>query len=422
MKNTLIYTYIEDIAKRIHDPSLHGAASVMIGAGFSKNADVVDDEISAPNWEELAQTMFESLYEKPKNKEALQNWEILKIKKTSGKNVLKLAEEYKSVFGRNKLNKFIEANINDDNYIPGNLHKKLLSLKWRDVFTTNYDTLLERTIDKINVKFNYKILTNQNDLPGSIQPRIIKLHGSIGSVKHYIICEEDYRIYPIQYAPLVNTVQQAMLETQLCLIGFSGDDPNFLSWLGWLRDNMGENCPTIYLVGLFKNMNIAERMTLEKQNITILDLADMFDNKDNIGHQEALDTFLDKLSEYGKIKEKVFESTPIVSKVGGHKSINDEYYDIMDSFLSRMKEKTNGYLAFNNSYETNEFIASINKHFNELLNLAPNTRQVNVLSKIVGLLRKSYTILEDREANKLVNLVNYIEIKNLKSDRTLLAS
>ena len=187
MNGSLIDSYIEDIAKRIHDPALHGAASVMVGAGFSKNADVVDDELSAPNWEELAVSMFEALYQKPKDEVEMKNWQIQKIKKTSGKNVLKLAEEYKSVFGRNKLNKFIELNINDDMYIPGDPHKKLLSLNWRDVFTTNYDTLLERTIDKINVKFNYQILTSQNDLPGSTHPRIIKLHGSVDHAKHYII-------------------------------------------------------------------------------------------------------------------------------------------------------------------------------------------------------------------------------------------
>lgn len=368
---------------------------------------------------------MEALYEKPSNEAAIQKWEIQKIRKTSGKNVLKLTEEYKSVFGRNKLNKFIEANINDDKYIPGDLHKKLLSLKWRDVFTTNYDTLLERTIDKINVKVNYKILTNQNDLPGSTHPRIIKLHGSVDSAKHYIICEEDYRTYPIQYAPLVNTVQQAMLETQLCLIGFSGDDPNFLSWLGWLRDNMGENCPTIYLVGLFKNMSAAEKMTLENQNITVLDLGDMFDNKANVGHQEALDTFLNKLSEYGKEKEKIFEPVPyegLLFKPDFHKSINDEYFDVMDMFLLKMKEKTNGYLAFQNNQETIRFISSISDHFKELLKLEPNTWQVNTLSKIVYLLRKSYTILEDPDAKKLAELIASIEVEKLKSDKVLLAS
>lgn len=67
------------------------------------------------------------------------------VKKTSGKNVLKLAEEYKVAFGRNKLDKF------DDKFIPGELHVKLLDLNWNDVFTTNYDTLLDRSIDNISV-------------------------------------------------------------------------------------------------------------------------------------------------------------------------------------------------------------------------------------------------------------------------------
>lgn len=38
-----------------------------------------------------------------------------------------------------------------------------------------------------------------------------------------------------------------MLETQLFLIGFSGDNHNFINWVGWLRDNMGENCPGVKL-------------------------------------------------------------------------------------------------------------------------------------------------------------------------------
>jgi hypothetical protein len=423
LNGSLIYSYIEDIAKRIHDPALHGAASVMVGAGFSKNADVVDDEASAPNWEELAVSMFEALYQKPEDEAEIKSWEIQKIKKTSGKNVLKLAEEYKSVFGRNKLNKFIEANINDDRYIPGDLHKKLLSLNWRDVFTTNYDTLLERTIDKINVKFNYKILTSQNDLPGSTHPRIIKLHGSVDSAKHYIICEEDYRTYPVQFAPLVNTVQQAMLETQLCLIGFSGDDPNFLSWLGWLRDNMGENCPTIYLVGLFQNMSAAEKMTLESQNITVVDLGDMF--KGEVGHREALDAFLDKLINYGKEKGKIFEPDPYKFKVHSfdfHKTIDDEYFEVMDKYLTRIKEKTNGYLAFPNDHEASGFTESLKHHLSAFLKLEPSKSRISLLSKMVYLLRRGYIILEDFEAMKIQTLLDIIPEEELKTEKALVSS
>ena len=69
---------------------------------------------------------------------------------------------------------------------------------------------------------NYEIIYSQNDLPGSIKPRIIKLHGSIPQVKPYIISDEDYRTYPDKYSALVNTVQQAMLELGYAYLDFPG--------------------------------------------------------------------------------------------------------------------------------------------------------------------------------------------------------
>ena len=93
LHGTLIHSYIEDIAKRIHDPALYGAASVMVGAGFSKNADMVDDEIFAPNWEELAVSMFESLYKKPTDKAEIKNWEEQKIRKDPAAQVTELLKK-----------------------------------------------------------------------------------------------------------------------------------------------------------------------------------------------------------------------------------------------------------------------------------------------------------------------------------------
>jgi hypothetical protein len=322
-----------------------------------------------------------------------------------------------------ELNKFIEAKINDDKYSPGELHKKLLSLNWRDVFTTNYDTLLERTIDKIDVKFNYKILSDQNDLPGSTHPRIIKLHGSVDNAKKYIISEEDYRTYPIQFAPLVNTVQQAMLETQLCLIGFSGDDPNFLNWLGWLRDNMGENCPNIYLIGLFQDMSDAEKMTLERQSITIVDLGEMFKNR--VSHQEALNTFLDKINEYGKEKETIFEPVPYgidSYSYEFYKSIDDKYFKEMNEFLTKMRRKIEGYLAFPNQQGAKKFSEALKSHLVALVELEPTTQQVKLLSKIVYFLRRGYIILEDSEANKIQKLLESFSKKELQKEKNFLSA
>ena len=98
------------------------------------------------------------------------------------------------------------------------------------------------------------------------------MHGSFPSQSPFIITEEDYRIYPKKFAPFVNTVQQALLEKTLCLIGFSGDDPNFLQWIGWIRDQYEENTKLkIYLISVV-SLPEAQKMLLQKRNVNIVDL------------------------------------------------------------------------------------------------------------------------------------------------------
>lgn len=409
----LVYTYINDIAKRLHDPNKYGSTSVMVGAGFSKNAISLAENTISPNWEELAKTMYESLYPRPDNRDERQKWEKVLVKKTSGKNVLKLAEEYKVAFGRNKLDKFIEDSIEDDKFIPGDLHVKLLDLNWNDVFTTNYDTLLERSINNISVRKNYKILSSQNDLPGSTHPRIIKLHGSIPNAKPYIICEEDYRTYPVKYAPLVNTVQQSMLETQLCLLGFSGDDPNFLNWLGWLRDNMGENCPQIYLCGIFSEMSEFERKMLESQNITVVNLESLIGNNSTNKHYDAISRFLELLENYGQerniFKEIPFRHGPL------WKIDKEQYYNEMLKYTEEVNAEVSKYLVLPVN-AIGDFHKQLYDHFEYVLRQENNQNKLALVSKIAVLLRKCYMPLMDHDAKQIHKLLKDYPFENLPKD------
>lgn len=410
MSAELVYTYINDIAKRLHDPNKYGSTSVMVGAGFSKNAISIAENTVSPNWEELAKTMYESLYPCPDNGDEREKWEKLSVKKTSGKNVLKLAEEYKVAFGRNKLDKFIEDSIEDDKIIPGDLHVKLLDLNWNDVFTTNYDTLLERSIDNISVRKNYKILTSQNDLPGSTHPRIIKLHGSIPNAKPYIICEEDYRTYPVKYAPLVNTVQQSMLETQLCLLGFSGDDPNFLSWLGWLRDNMGENCPQIYLCGIFSEMSEFEKKMLESQNITVVDLESLIENNSANKHYDAINRFLELLKNYG-MKRNIFKEIPFRYNPLWEID-NEEYYHKMLKYTDEVNTEVSKFLVLPVN-AIGDFHKQLYNHFEYVLRLENDQNKFALVSNIAVLLRKCYMPLMDPDAKQIQKLLKDYPFENL---------
>ncbi len=137
------------------------------------------------------------------------------------------------------------------------------------MFTTNYDTLLERTYVPGR---SYKCVQTVNDLATSESPRIIKLHGSLSSNTSFIITEEDYRTYPRRFAPFVNTVRQSLIENAFVLIGFSGDDPNFLEWIGWIRDELANQHAPIYLVGLLALTNV-DRALLSRRKVTPIDLS-----------------------------------------------------------------------------------------------------------------------------------------------------
>ena len=245
-----------------------GHASVMVGSGFSKYAQPArPDAGELPLWHELAMAMFEKLHP-PTPSDGQQR---TPVDFSDPNDALKLAQEYKDSFGRSSLHLYLQQQIRDGDFNPGEFHRRLLKLPWRDVFTTNWDRLLERTLLSVPER-PYSVVHNKDEIPLSAQPRIIKLHGSIDGHYPLIVAEEDYRAYPKRHAPFVNTVQQAMMETVFCLIGFSGSDPNFVEWSRWVQDNLGEAAPRIYLAGWLE-LSAEEREQLRAHNVIAIDLA-----------------------------------------------------------------------------------------------------------------------------------------------------
>ncbi len=272
---------LELIRMNLHE----GKASCFVGAGFSKNAEM-DDTTQMKDWFELADDFYESLYgEKPRDSNVRY------------KSVLRLASQVESSKGRGELESLIHKSLPDERVYPGRLHIELMKLPWSDVFTTNYDTLLEKAFIEAD-RYYYKV-TNKETLLYTPHPRLIKLHGSFPDIRPLIITEEDYRTYPQQFPEFVNTVRQSLIENVLCLIGFSGDDPNFRNWVGWLRDVMGEQAAPVYQITYNDQMHDSNIHLLHDLGIDVVNLADI---KNISGFSEALDFFLTYVAQEYKIK------------------------------------------------------------------------------------------------------------------------
>lgn len=256
-------------------------AAVMVGAGFSRFAQLASETARLPPlWSDLRREMVQRLYgdEDP------------------GRDALKLADEYAVALGRHALDALIRELVRDEQWTPGVLHRRLLALPWADVLTTNWDTLLERT-PLLDPDRAYEAVRVAPDIARTRPPRIVKLHGSLPSHTPFILTEEDFRTYPRRFAPFVNLAQQVLLESELCLLGFSGDDPNFLQWSGWVRDHLGASARRIRLVGAL-DLTPSRRQVLEHHNVSPIDLGPLVASPDlepGERHRRAAEIFLEAL-------------------------------------------------------------------------------------------------------------------------------
>lgn len=238
------------------------SVTAFVGAGFSLNAEIPNN-VKMKTWPQLKDTFLNKLYA---------NNDDDKINDSN--DVVRLSSLIDAQFGHNELDNILEDALPDHLIQPGKLHRMLIQLSWKDIITTNYDTLIERAASQ--VISNYKLVTNKETLLYQPSPRIIKLHGSFPNIRPYIMTQEDYRRYPIDRPEMVNTARQCFLESLVCLIGFSGDDPNFRAWIGWLKDIIGQKrlCPT-YLITYNKGFHDAEKALLSQMGIDIINLAEI---------------------------------------------------------------------------------------------------------------------------------------------------
>lgn len=287
--------------------------SVMVGAGFSKNACP-----EFPSWNELLYDMVDWMYQDDIEAAFLRHLKINPSVKMSfdsfkkrerdriilQKGPLKVVSEYVERKGfRESIEHYIEERIpyidkeNSEFRFTGKHKDKSIRINpehfsahislvkcvnWVKIYTTNYDRLLEYAAG-ISGVIRLKPITKAKDLSiSSDDPVVIKLHGDLyqpdekqrdfrfdGNLhQQYIISAEDYKNYPKDHEAFTQLMRISLLQGVFCLIGFSGDDPNFVNWIEWVRDiiEREENSDKdqqidykIYLISLSKEVPSPEK-------------------------------------------------------------------------------------------------------------------------------------------------------------------
>lgn len=128
--------------------------------------------------------------------------------------------------------------------IPNPTYHLLAEIPVQDYWTTNYDTLLESSVQTPLVLSEDENLLNFG-LRG--QRRIYKMHGSLMSHGHssprgaprFIVAREDFENYPLTHPRMWAQLVATFLTKSMLFLGFSFTDPNILHLFRLVRQQVG---------------------------------------------------------------------------------------------------------------------------------------------------------------------------------------
>ena len=195
------HIFIRDILKELEEENV----AVFAGAGLSMPAGYV-------SWEELLKPIAEELG--------------IDIKKEY--DLVSLAQYYLNENGghRSELNRrLIEVFTQNTNTTEN--HKILAKLPIKNYWTTNYDKLIEQSIEeqskRVDVKYTKKHLSITIPKRDAI---IYKMHGDISSPDDAILTKDDYESYHVKMDLYLSTLKGDLLNKTFIFLGFSFTDPN----------------------------------------------------------------------------------------------------------------------------------------------------------------------------------------------------
>lgn len=211
--------FINDFVTEINS----GDAAIFAGAGLSASLGFV-------NWKELLRDLADELK--------------LDIEKEH--DLISIAQYHFNRFKRGKINKKI---INEFTTLrTGSENHKILSRIGIDTFwTTNYDQLIEKTLEAEGKTVEIKI--RNIDFSTNINKKdaiVYKMHGDKNSPDEAILTKDDYETYNDKKELFSTALRGDLLSKTFLFIGFSFDDPNLEYILGRIKVLLKDNTPNHY--------------------------------------------------------------------------------------------------------------------------------------------------------------------------------
>lgn len=137
-----------------------------------------------------------------------------------------IAQYYQNQMGRHGLiTKIIEALKKPT--APSEVHQLIASLPFQVIFTTNYDSLLERALSSEGKSLTVTVSDVGAAYWSADKVQVIKMHGSIDDPESLVITADDYSTYFRRHPLITNVLKTQLLTKTFLFLGYSLSDPDF---------------------------------------------------------------------------------------------------------------------------------------------------------------------------------------------------
>ena len=201
------------LIKKYSEAIENGRAAIFAGAGFSANCGFVD-------WKGLLKDVASELNASIKDYT----------------NLVELAQYYvNTTRNRNELSNTI-LNAFPTSTEPNENHNLLASLPITTYWTTNFDNLIEKSLEAngkvVDVKSQPESLSTSKDKRNAI---VYKMHGDVSNPSQTILTRDEFEQYESTHKPFLDSFSYDLTNKTFLFIGLSFDDPNLKNVLKYVR-------------------------------------------------------------------------------------------------------------------------------------------------------------------------------------------
>lgn len=220
-----------------------------LGRGSFETPPPIADESRFPSWPLLARRTTTELMA-----DVTDHWEQRAYEAFADQHdPVDVAQLYRDMVGRDRYFEFLDSQFEtreDDVQLLTASHRELVALPVPELFTTNYDGLIELAYAYWNEDLAVSASPKRFlELEASRPPRhLIKLHGTWDDHASIVLTRDDYARSRLERTEMFRHLGQQARFAAFLFVGFSLTDPNFNIIRDEARMVMGDALPTSYLV------------------------------------------------------------------------------------------------------------------------------------------------------------------------------